>query len=42
MPETIDKTPVTNNQKYPVEMAKQEAKERIHNFNEVALGYKEE
>ena len=42
MPEIIDKTPVTNNQKYPVEMAKQEAKERIHNFDEVALGYKED
>ena len=27
---------------YPVEMAKQDPKERIHNFHEVALGYTEE
>jgi glutamate synthase (NADPH/NADH) small chain len=35
-------TNVNADLKYPVQMAKQNPKERIHNFHEVALGYTEE
>lgn len=43
MPEKIDKSPAApKDRKYPVEMAKQDPKVRIHNFDEVALGYTEE
>ena len=46
MQEELKKTTAAQNIRralgYPVEMAKQDPKERIHNFQEVALGYNEE
>ncbi len=42
MPQTIENPPADSDRKYPVQMAKQTIKERIRNFNEVALGYTED
>ncbi len=42
MQEEVKKSPVAHNLRYPVEMAKQDPKERVHNFQEVALGYTED
>lgn len=45
MQKPVNESTVANNLRrvlgYPVEMAKQDPKERIHNFQEVALGYTE-